>query len=152
MPLPNPTEQTFVFKPIKDEHGVSEVSNCINALLSSLKLSWNYDEVTKVGTGSCSRVVWNRRFRRRQQKRKEQEASTAKDAGAAETKDIEMKDMEMQVEGPVTLAFRVQISEYQVLVRWLKGNNYVLFESLVGFIFRAIREMKKKESDAVKEE
>lgn len=123
---PLPTAQT-IYTP-----GLSrnESAATLDDLLSPLNMTWEWDADSMTGHGSAKENVWSRSARRKQ-KRLE---THAEDNG----KGNEDGDMEGKEEA-VALAFKVQVRDGEMEVRWVRGQEYVVFESLCGMLKRGMR-------------
>ncbi len=101
----------------------------LNATLEELDLQWQYRPSLATGVGFARTNVWSRAARRQQQK--------GSIAGADTTGDEEEED-------EPALGFKIQLrlgnekQEIQILIRWLRGHDSVLFESFCGMLKRQV--------------
>lgn len=119
----------------------------LNTVLGALDLSWNFDESSSVGFGTAKENVWARAYRRKKDK-KITPGGTATGKTASQgavgggKEDVQMNEAEAEKqETLVALGFRIEVLEEVLEVRWLRGHEYVLFESFCGMLKR---EMGKK--------
>lgn len=125
--MPFPSEFTFALP----NTTLEDVSRRLNAQLEQLDLQWQYRSSLATGVGFAKANVWSRAARRQQQK-----------GGAAVTD----KPSESDEEEPA-LGFKIQLilgketQETQVLIRWLRGHDSVLFESFCGMLKRQVSGM-----------
>lgn len=101
----------------------------LNAILDPLRLRWQYRPSLCVGVGATQANVWSRAARRKQQQH------IAPD---------EDRDSECDEAG---LAFKIQLRHTQattkgsmMTVRWLQGQDRVLFESFCGMLKRSLKD------------
>lgn len=117
--LPFPSEAVAVKVAVDEE----EVGRRVDEAVKGLGGKWKWDEDDGVGVGFVARNTWSRAARR-------------KGRGAEEEED----DM--------AFGFRIYVREVsgdgekseetEVVVRWLKGDDSVLFESFCGMIKRKV--------------
>ncbi|KAL8846883.1 MAG: hypothetical protein Q9221_008049 [Calogaya cf. arnoldii] len=104
----------------------------ISALLEGLDLRWRYRAQISTGVGFAKANVWSRAARR-QQKR------DAADGGDLTEKSDDDDDEEVE---KMALGFKIYLArENEVItvsIRWLQGNDSVLFESFCGVVRRQI--------------
>lgn len=62
----------------------------------------------------------------------------SEDVGHEEVSEGEAPELEKAEKG-VVLAVKIEMYEESMEVRWLRGKDYVLFESLCGMLKRAMR-------------
>ena len=122
--MPFPSEFTFALP----NTTLEDVAHRIHAQLEELDLQWQYRPSLATGVGFAKANVWSRAARRQQQK-----------GGTAGTN----KSNELDEEEP-SLGFKIQLrleketQEVQVLIRWLRGHDSVLFESFCGMMKRQV--------------
>lgn len=122
---PLPTAQTIYTS------GLSRTgtADLLNALLSALPVRWTWDSSASTGAGHAKENVWSRAARRKA-KRLAENAEMKTGAGAGE-KEGEDED--------VALAFKIEIvSDEEMEVRWVRGQDFVLFESFCGLVKREV--------------
>ncbi|KAF2199180.1 hypothetical protein GQ43DRAFT_399306 [Delitschia confertaspora ATCC 74209] len=139
-PLPFPTEYEIL---LKEEQEPRNVGQAINTLLSSLDITWHYDADKQTGIGFAPKNVWGRHYRREKQ-RKEKEKVNATEG--VKNMDVDVKEQDRKSgekiskdEEKVGLVFKVRISKSEVLVRWLRGTDTVLWESFCGLLDRSVK-------------
>ncbi|KFY51097.1 hypothetical protein V496_08947 [Pseudogymnoascus sp. VKM F-4515 (FW-2607)] len=117
--LPFPSEAVAVKVAVDEE----EVGRRVDEAVKGLGGKWKWDEDDGVGVGFVARNTWSRAARR-------------KGRGAEEEKN------------EMAFGFRIYVREVsgdgdksagtEVVVRWLKGDDSVLFESFCGMIKRKV--------------
>lgn len=120
--LPFPTEYVIAIE--GDEKAVART---INEALSALDLRWMWKESLMAGVCLARENVWSRSARRRK-KRLE----------AADEKTEEDMDTESDEDEEVALGFKISVQKDAVVIRWLRGRDSVLFESLCGMVKRTL--------------
>lgn len=118
--LPFPSEAVAVKIAVDEE----EVGRRVDGAVKGLEGKWKWDEDDGVGVGFVARNTWSRAARR-------------KGRGAEEEEEDQM-----------AFGFRIYVrevsgdgeksAETEVVVRWLKGDDSVLFESFCGMIKRKV--------------
>ncbi|KAF2161122.1 hypothetical protein M409DRAFT_28452 [Zasmidium cellare ATCC 36951] len=104
----------------RERRGVGER---VREVLEGLEgVRWAWSGVQDAGVLECWGNVWGRKARRR--KVREGEGGGERVVG----------------EGPVKLAVKVMCRDQEVEVRWLRGNDYTLYESFCGMMKRAMKE------------
>ncbi len=108
---------------------LEDAARRLNATLEELDLQCQYRPSLATGVGFARTNVWSRAARRQQQK--------GSIAGANTTGDEEEED-------EPALGFKIQLKlgnekqEIQILIRWLRGHDSVLFESFCGMLKRQV--------------
>lgn len=108
---------------------LEDAARRLNATLEELDLQWQYRPSLAMGVGFARTNVWSRAARRQQHK--------GSIAGANTTGDAEEED-------EPALGFKIQLrlgnekQEIQILIRWLRGHESVLFESFCGMLKRQV--------------
>ena len=97
----------------------------LNLVLKRLDLRWQYQASLDTGIGAANGNVWSRAARRKRDRIGEGNSTT--------------EDEEDEKEP--ALAFRIQVrpaatDELEVQIRWLQGEDSVLFESFCGMLKR----------------
>ena len=142
---PPPTAQMIYTADITREEAI-KISN---TTLSELSLRWVWDAETYTGHGSAKENVWSRSARRKQKRLAIDAAAKDKDKSGTESGGTGTKqdgnDAHGSGEEIVALSFKISVSEEEMEVRWIRGRDYVLFESFCGVLRRA---MKVKPADA----
>jgi len=136
---PPPTAQIIHTADITREEAIK----VLNTILSELNLRWTWNAETCTGHGSAEENVWSRSARRKQ-KRLAIDAA-AKDRDEAGTGSIGTKvkqngsDASESRDQVVALGFNISVAEGETEVRWIRGRDYVLFESFCGVLRRAMK-------------
>ncbi|KAH8594405.1 DUF890 domain protein [Bisporella sp. PMI_857] len=120
--LPFPSEYEFML----NSSDRLRLGQNLNETMSVLQMKWIWKQATSTGLGFSSNAVWSRAFRRNAAKGRE---SIEEDGGN------------------MALGFRIHIGEApdiqtttRVTIRWVKGFDSVLFESLCGMVKRKLEE------------
>jgi 23S rRNA (adenine1618-N6)-methyltransferase len=108
---------------------LEDAARRLNATLEELDLQWQYRPSLATGVGFARTNVWSRAARRQQQK--------GSIAGANTTGDEEEED-EPALGFKIRLRLGNEKQEIQVLIRWLRGHDSVLFESFCGMLKRQV--------------
>lgn len=125
--LPSPTAQTIAVPMMSAEWAGTKV----DAMLKELEVQWQWRAEIFTGVMETKGNVWSRAARR---KRK-----FAGPTDEGEDADVRMKDEDgAGSDEEVALAVRIVCKEEEVQLRWLKGNDYVLFTSFCGMMKRAL--------------
>lgn len=143
----------------------SESVDLLNTALAEIDLTWNWDEIALTGIGSATSNSWSRSARRANKRKRDVENSgtgSSKvqkgEAGKAQREEVVHKEeansaLKLPVitggegEAPglekaekgIVLAVKIEVYEESMEVRWLRGKDYVLFESFCGMLKRAMR-------------
>ncbi|KAL2825273.1 hypothetical protein BDW59DRAFT_146327 [Aspergillus cavernicola] len=120
--LPFPSEYTFELP----RSSIDDVSKRVDAELSSLHIHWAWRQNLTTGVGFASDNVWSRQYRRKMKMFDTQEKPGIDEKTAALGFKVQLKVDSIE-EKTVT-----------VVIRWLKGTDSVLFESLCGMIKRKL--------------
>lgn len=123
--LPFPSEFTVV---TPEDKSLSQVAATVNAELSGLKLLWEWNSAKAFGYGFAEKSVWSRQERRKR------------------THDIDASKVDASIRPTAALGFKIALrfadlkqQKVEVLVRWIKGSDNVLFESFCGMLKRKIQ-------------
>lgn len=124
--LPFPSE--FTFHP--DFESISFLIREINDEMNALHMSWNWNQHASRGVGFAMENVWSRQARRKRQQflaesGNEEDIATSIDEGKAAL-------------GVAVHVRQTGIENVDVIVRWIKGFDSVLFESFCGMFKRKI--------------
>ena len=106
------------------------VARRLDAILKPLKLLWQYRASLATGIGVAKANVWSRAARRKQHKIEHDETS-------------ETDDDKIEEDLEPALAFKIMViaatdGERQIQMRWLQGEDSVLFESFCGMLKRSM--------------
>lgn len=153
--LPFPVEFTFTLS----FSSMSAASNHLKAIFASLDIEWQYRPSIATGIGFAKGNVWSRAARRQQyhhqqEKRNADTERRHESMQEDEDEDEDEDEEDEEDEGP-KLGFKIQLSQkitmttlpslnrdetgnkagsVVILVRWIKGTDKVLFESLCGMV------------------
>lgn len=110
----------------------------VDGVLAGLDLKWEWRADELVGVAVARENVWSRSARRKRKfqemNKQEQEAEKAKQGiGDEGCEDENGKEKE-----PVALAVRITCSSGQVDIRWLRGADFLLWESFCGMLKRSL--------------
>ncbi|QSZ34418.1 hypothetical protein DSL72_006010 [Monilinia vaccinii-corymbosi] len=125
--LPFPAEQLFAVH----AYNRAAIATSLHDTLSESMTLWTWDSKTFTGVGFCDHAVWSRKSRRSRQ-----------NAGSI-SRASESHAHDKRSPNDMVFGFKISLQELEVdsqgtavTVRWLKGRNHVLFESLCGMIKR----------------
>lgn len=145
--LPLPATQTIA-APLS---GVGPAREKVDAVLKRLEVKWRWKEGSAMGLMEARENVWSRAARRRRKRGAEApghsgcELESARDGTAVDDDDVdndnedEEEEEEEEKGENVALAVMISYRIEEVNVRWLRGNDYVLFESFCGMLKRELR-------------
>ncbi|KAL2014481.1 hypothetical protein VTN00DRAFT_2006 [Thermoascus crustaceus] len=125
--LPFPSEVSFHIS----NASIDAIGHKIDAELHSLPIKWVWHHAMATGVGFAMENVWSRQARRKRQQ--QQKGNT----------DAEKEKIS---EDSAALGFKIQLKQkavekdVEVLIRWLKGTDSVLFESFCGMLKRKVEE------------
>ncbi|KAK4990510.1 hypothetical protein LTR66_006783 [Elasticomyces elasticus] len=129
--LPLPAAQTIAtFLKAQD------ASHSLNVILSGLNLRW--DPAT--GIGFAKENVWSRAARRKLMRQRADQGTS----GGAEASNTVMEDNSTTQtsndngQEDATLGFKTMVEDRAVTVRWLEGEDFVLFESFCSMLKRSL--------------
>ena len=113
-----------------NDSSVDSCARSISETLIPLGVKFRYRPISATGLGFASGNVWSRAARRRKQQ-----------LGQGTTNDA-ASDNESDDDEPV-FGFKVQLmssekGSVEVLIRWVKGTDSVLFESFCGMLKRQL--------------
>ncbi|KAG9230666.1 hypothetical protein BJ875DRAFT_384648 [Amylocarpus encephaloides] len=120
--LPFPSEYAIVVS----GGNASRAGQCVNDIISKLRLKWLWKFSIHTGIGFTQKAVWSRAARRH---------SVQNAVDGSEDDDDAALGFKIYVEAIVGEGQGVR-----VLVRWMKGHDSVLFESLCGMLKRKVEE------------
>jgi len=126
--LPQPTAQTIEV-PLKD---ASLIGRVVDETMKELDVRWTWRAASSVGVAEARENVWSRHARRK----KKIAAMGGKEGQVPEVKMNESSEDPDEEE--VGLAVEIACKDEKVEVRWLRGEDYVLFESFCGMLKRAL--------------
>ncbi|ODH25923.1 hypothetical protein ACO22_04956 [Paracoccidioides brasiliensis] len=153
--LPFPSEFTICCPP---STSLSRTIEKINSALTVLDMSWNWNTKTFTGLGFAMGNVWSRHARRQKEKEQAVEVGTAPRTGSENTADTTRyhegeggqgtgdthgdfipgdQDKGAKIGLKVSMR-RTMKGEINVVVRWVKGFDSVVFESFCGFLKRKV--------------
>ena len=112
-------------------HSTRSLGKKLDETLSALDgVQWEWRPLLDAGIVQCKENVWSRAARRQKMF-----AGRAKPA-AESAKDKESSSDE---EDEVALAVKISCKNEEAEVRWLRGNDHVLYESFCGMLSRALK-------------
>jgi 23S rRNA (adenine1618-N6)-methyltransferase len=121
--LPQPTAQTIAVASVS----AADAGKRVDALLSALDVRWRWRTEVGMGVMLTKENVWSRSARRKRQ-RLEGGDGTANTELASAAKD----------DDEVGLAVKVTCKDGAVDLRWLQGQDHVLFQSFCGLLKRSL--------------
>lgn len=152
--LPTATEWTVAVGGASDGKGtIEEIDEKVNSILSDLDVKWHWRANIHTGVAFARENVWSRSARRKRKfqqgnakKLQAQEASKKArndDRTASEQEDDEEDDgsdssSSSEEEEPIALAVKITCSQNKVIIRWLRGTDFTLWESFCGMLKRAL--------------
>ncbi|KAK3651077.1 hypothetical protein LTR56_005841 [Elasticomyces elasticus] len=104
----------------------------VDEVVGGLGVRWIWRGEEGVGVMEAEGDVWSRAARRRKMFRKNAEVAVAKKS------EVEMEGSSEEEEEVVGLAVKITCGDGEVDVRWLRGRDYVLFESFCGLMKRSL--------------
>ncbi|KAL0264842.1 hypothetical protein SLS55_000795 [Diplodia seriata] len=138
--LPLPTDYKL---PISDVP-MERFTKAINETMHNLALQWKWNEELRLGYGRATKNVWSRSARR---KRKREEGAKQ----PTSNKGAELKD---ESDSEIALGFEISVQIDVLLIRWVQGQEQVLFESFCGMMKQTLQPMlaKPQKERNIKEE
>ncbi|SMQ54561.1 unnamed protein product [Zymoseptoria tritici ST99CH_3D7] len=137
--LPQPTVQTVEGR---GKMSREEVGRKVDELVKGLEVRWMWKETRGEGVMVAKENVWSRAARRKKKFEEEGREKVGGKAGEiSKAKDAEMKEgseSESEDEEPVALAVKITCLEGKLEVRWLQGQDHVVFTSFCGVLKRAL--------------
>lgn len=125
--LPSPTAQTIKVPGTSLEN----VGEKVDELVRELDVKWQWRASIDMGVMEARENVWSRAARRKKK------LAGAKSSGEAEEAKMAGSDSESEDE-LVGLAVKITCKKEEVELRWLRGSDYVLFESFCGLLRRSL--------------
>lgn len=121
----------------------SAIVDRINSTLDSLELTWNWNQSSCSGIGFSVGNVWSRQARRQRRFHREQRDDGREQERTDDTGEHEGPKQEPLDADSAALVFRIAVvvpvgCPTEVRVRWLAGEDSVLFESFCGMVKRAV--------------
>lgn len=116
--------------------GADEIGPKLDVHLASLDLQWQWKAHLKVGLGMTKGDVWSRRARRRREKENRGEEHEEDHRGQNDSDE----------EPDPALVFKISLvstgppGNVKIVVRWVQGEDSVLFESFCGWLKRKLDE------------
>jgi len=123
--LPFPSEYTFTVLEGSIDQAAKDINSCLEALP---EFQWKWSSKHLSGTGFAMRNVWSRQARRRKRQ----------DNADEQQQEVEVDENEAALGARVSLRQSKQEKNAEVVIRWLKGNDEVLFESFCGMLHRKL--------------
>lgn len=125
--LPFPTESHISI----GEQAESQAALKIREALRGLELTVRWKEDGQGGLVFAKGNVWSRSARRKRQRQ-------AADAAVEDRTRAELSNHEDDSALNAALIVRLEVRPTETVIRWLKGNDSVLFESFCGMLKRMI--------------
>jgi hypothetical protein len=112
----------------------------LNVHFSALPLRWYWDDAKAIGTGFAPEDVWSRKARQRRAKHELETKGTGIKTTRREelSGESNLKVMTAEDEAFAAIGFRVTVVKDSVELRWLKGFDLTLWESLCGNVTRLV--------------
>lgn len=141
--LPLPTEQSV------DGCGIGRerLTSFLSELMEGLDLIWRFVEDEGAGIGIARENVWSRSARRKRKRgevQDDQEASDHRHKPAVSSRGDLRGSNEQGTDADdgetPALTVKISITETGLEIRWLRGQDYTIFESFCGMIKRAVRQ------------
>lgn len=131
--LPSATAQTIAVPLMNAKWAGKKV----DGTMKELNVRWKWRPLLDAGVMETKENVWSRAARRKKQFRSAKTGSSKprEDHSTADGGDGDERDED---DDPVGLAVKVTCKEEEVEVRWLRGMDYLLFESFCGMLKRAL--------------
>ena len=121
--LPPPTAQTIALPLMTAEMAGSR----IDTALKDLDVRWQWRPAIATGVMEAKGNTWGRAARRKKKfGREATEDGTSKEEGESEEEDS------------IAIAVKVVCKKEEVEIRWLRGLDHIMFQSLCGFLKRAL--------------
>ena len=124
--LPFPSNYTFKVRSPSQEW----IAQRLNSVFRPLDLRWQFRPSLATGIGVASGNVWSRSARRKPNKTENGDFSREKDK--------EEEEGEQPAVGFKIHVLPIANQETEVHVRWLQGEDSVLFESFCGMLKRSV--------------
>ncbi|KAK3079755.1 hypothetical protein LTS18_003984 [Coniosporium uncinatum] len=118
---------------------MSEGARKIDELMRGLDLRWMWKESLTAGVAFARENVWSRAVRRKKQQQQQQMSMT--DEKPDSEADQEGEDGGEDEREEVALGVKITVKTDSVELRWLRGNDSIVYESFCGIIKRALREV-----------
>ena len=136
--LPFPVEYSFTI-PVAS---LEIASKRLNGVFNSLHMQWQYRPSLATGIGFANENIWSRAARRRQMNREATDAGERRGNEQDEKgEDDDDEEEEEENAKPPRLGCKIRLSPshvekdgVQILIRWIMGNDSVLFESFCGML------------------
>ncbi|KAG0646343.1 U6 small nuclear RNA (adenine-(43)-N(6))-methyltransferase [Hyphodiscus hymeniophilus] len=122
--LPFPSEYVVVL----NTPSISTAQQALNSVLSRLPLKWIWKASISTGVGFSEKAVWSRAARRQAVKSEKVETD---------------EDTEMAFGFKIHVEKDTEQAGVQTTVRWLKGQDTVIFESFCGMLKRKMEDVLK---------
>ncbi|TKA73714.1 hypothetical protein B0A55_05480 [Friedmanniomyces simplex] len=126
--LPTANAQTIKVQGISKE----VVGRKIDELAKELDVKWQWRDHMGMGVMEVKENVWSRAARRKKK------FADQGNGGGVPKPEMEKGESSGEDEEAVGLAVKIMCKDEEVELRWLRGLDYVLFESFCGLIKRAL--------------
>lgn len=128
--LPLPAEYKL---PIPDAP-MERFTKAIDETMHHLELQWKWNDELHLGYGRATKNVWSRSARRKRKR----EGAAKQSAGQKEAEKKEDSDND------VALGFEIRLQTDELVLRWVQGQDQVLFESFCGMMKQTLQPMLAK--------
>ncbi|KAI1497850.1 hypothetical protein F5X99DRAFT_395375 [Biscogniauxia marginata] len=147
--LPHPTEATVALVSLSNiDPGQLSKAIC-NSVATFDLVSWNWDEQRLRGIGFAGGNVWSRAYRRRKAQEQINASVMTGETGKNQSYDQRVSSIKRSKHfASYAFGFAIVITPEQdangahrqatVVLRWLQGNDYALFESFAGVLRNTI--------------
>jgi 23S rRNA (adenine1618-N6)-methyltransferase len=123
--LPFHSEYAFTVNDMSIDQAAKDINSYLDAIEG---IQWQWNPTLLSGTGFSMDNVWSRRARRKKNLGKVDESQDQKEA--------EIDEDEATFGFKVQLRQSMQQSSAELVIRWLKGDDGILFESFSGMLRR----------------
>ena len=123
-----------IFEMSNDCDSISELGARIDRCVRGLDLQWQWKAQLNTGVGASKADVWSRKARRQQKRRGDDEEMTN------ENVDEENIDPEPALVFKIVVVPPPEGSGMIIKVRWLEGQQVVLYESFCGWLKRKLEQ------------
>ncbi|KAI9849376.1 MAG: hypothetical protein M1838_000181 [Thelocarpon superellum] len=137
--LPFPSEYLFNLSPAS----IDACAQRLNTTMDALALRWRWKPSLCTGVGFAEQNVWSRSARRKHAspgRRSGVDGGAGGDGEDEDDEDDEDDETEPALGIKIQLRVGYQGSGVDVMIRWLKGRDSVIFESFCGMLKRKMEE------------
>ncbi|KAK2756811.1 hypothetical protein FQN54_005257 [Arachnomyces sp. PD_36] len=130
--LPFPSE--FLFHAY--DTSIDILGQKIDSEMQSLDAQWSWKPSTASGLGFAMGNVWSRQARRKKKQQQQQNASAGNQPSEYMEPEIDEDEAALGFGIQLRQSMAANSGDVEVLVRWFKGSDAVLFESFCGMVKR----------------